>query len=69
MSRLGGGSLIALAIVLLLLGVIIQSNAVEWLVRLILNVIGILFIVAGIVVAIFGIIKLFSRGSRKSAGY
>lgn len=68
MNRLGSSSLILLAIILIIIGVIIQSNAIVWLVSLILNVIGIGFIVVGVIVGVMGIIRL-TKGGSSNRGY
>ena len=58
MRRLGSSSLSLAAIILIILGLIIQSNAITWLVAFILNVLGFGLIVVGIIVGIMGIMGM-----------
>ena len=59
MNRFGGGSLILLAILLIVGGIVIQSDVVAWL----LNTIGILLIIGGVVIGIMGLVSMF-KGNR-----
>ena len=61
MRRLGSSSLILGAIILIILGLIVQSNAIQWLVTLILNVLGIGLIIAGIIAGVMGIMGLLKK--------
>ena len=61
MRRLGSSSLIVGAIFLIILGLIVQSNALEWVVRLILDVLGIGLIIAGIIAGVMGIVGLVRK--------
>ena len=61
MRRLGSSSLIVGAIFLIILGLIVQSNALEWVVRLILNVLGIGLIIAGIIAGVMGSVGLVRK--------
>ena len=65
MRRLGSSSLILGAIILIVLGLIVQSNAIQWLVTLILNVLGFGLIIAGIIAGVMGIMGLLK--SRESS--
>lgn len=65
MGKLGGGGLILVGIVLVIVGALLQSNLVEWL----LDVIGIIIVAAGVVIGIVGLIKAFSGKGSESRGY
>ena len=56
MNLLGGSRLI-LGLILILLGLLIQSSILEWL----LNIVGFLVIMAGVTVVIYGLFKMFSN--------
>ena len=56
MGKLGGGSFIVAGIFLVLLGALIQSDILTWL----LDILGFVVIVAGVIVGLIGLIKLFS---------
>ena len=56
MNRLGGGGLFVAGIFLVLLGALIQSDILTWL----LDILGFVVIVAGVIVGIIGLIKVFS---------
>ena len=62
MRRVGGSGLILAAIVLIILGIIVQSNAITWLVTFILNLIGVGLIIVGIILGVMGVISLFKKG-------
>ena len=61
MRRLGSSSLILAAIILIILGLIVQSNAIQWLVTIILNVLGFGLIIVGIIAGIMGIMGLLKK--------
>ena len=61
MRKLGSSSLILMAIVLIILGLIVRSNAIEWLVVFIINMIGFGLIIAGIIAGVLGIIGLMKN--------
>ena len=63
MNRLGSGSLIVVGIFLVLFGLLLQS----WLVEKILDILGIITIIAGAGVGIVGLIKMFSGGRASSS--
>ena len=65
MEKLGGGSLLIAGIFLVILGWLIQSAILEWL----LDVIGVVVILGGIVVGIIGIVKLFSGGKSRAGEF
>jgi hypothetical protein len=66
MDKLGGFGLIVVGLALVLLGWLVQSGIVEFL----LDIIGVVIIIGGAVVGIVGIVKLFTGGgSSGSSGY
>ena len=56
MGKIGGAGLLVVGIGVAILGWLIQSDLVEWL----LNVVGIIIIIGGIIVAVAGLVKMFS---------
>ena len=58
MDKLGGFGLIVVGLALVLLGWLVQSGIVEFL----LDIIGVVIIIGGAVVGIIGIVKLFTGG-------
>ena len=65
MNKLGGGGLLVVGIFLVLLGALVQSNILEWL----LDIIGFITIVAGVIVGIVGLVKMFSGGNGGSSDF
>ena len=66
MDKLGGFGLIVVGLALVLLGWLVQSGIVEFL----LDIVGIVIIIGGAIVGIIGIVKLFTGGgSSGSSGY
>ncbi|MDA1227519.1 MAG: hypothetical protein BZY79_01290 [SAR202 cluster bacterium Casp-Chloro-G4] len=61
MRRLGSSSLVLAAIILIILGLIVQSNAITWLVTLILNVLGYGLIIVGIIVGVMGVMGMLKN--------
>ena len=64
MSKLRGGTLLLAGAFLVFLGILIQSNFLTWL----LDILGVVTIVAGAVLGIIGLIQVFSGGGQKSGG-
>ena len=62
MGKIGGGGLLVAGIFLVVLGALIRSDILTWL----LDILGFLVIVAGIILVIYGLIKMFS-GRKSSA--
>ncbi len=69
MSRLGNGSMILAGIVLLVFGIIVASNAIAWLVSLILNVVGWGMGILGIVFLVYGLVKFFKGSASRQGNY
>ena len=65
MNKLGGGGLVVAGIFLVIIGWLIQSAILEWL----LNVIGFIVIVAGIIVGVYGLIRIFSGSKGDSSDF
>ena len=56
MKKVGGGGLLLTGVFLVVLGFLIMSDIVEWL----LNVLGVIVIISGAIVGIIGLIQVFS---------
>ena len=63
MSKFGGGGLIVAAVVLVLIGLFLRWDLIDWLI----DAVGFLFIIAGAGVGIAGLIKVFSGKKTASA--
>lgn len=61
MRRLGSSGLILAAIILIILGLIVQSNAIEWIIKIILNLLGFGLIIIGIIAGVLGVLGLFKN--------
>ena len=59
MGNLGGGGLIAAGVILVFLGLVLRLGIIDWLI----DFTGLLLIIIGIVLGVFGLIQVFS--SRK----
>ncbi len=59
MGNLGGGGLIAAGVILVFLGLVLRLGIIDWLI----DFTGLLLIIIGIVLGVFGLIQIFS--SRK----
>ena len=64
MDKLGGFGLIVVGLALVLLGWLVQSGIVEFL----LDIIGVVIIIGGAIVGIIGIVKLFTGGGGGGGG-
>ncbi len=60
MSRFSGFGLLVVGVFLVILGWLVQSNLIEWL----LDVAGVLIIIGGAVVGVIGIVKMFTGRGR-----
>ncbi len=69
MSRLGNGSMILAGIVLLVFGIIVASNAIAWLVTLILNVVGWGMALLGIIFLVYGLVKSIKGSGSSQSDY
>lgn len=65
MKKVGGGGLLLTGVFLVVLGFLIMSDIVEWL----LNVLGVIVIISGAIVGIIGLIQVFSGGGERSSEY
>ena len=55
MNKLGGGGLIGIAIVMVVIGILLQSPIVDWM--------GWAIVFAGVATAAVGLVKVFTGGS------
>ncbi len=65
MRRLGGGSLFVAAVVLVLAGLALRSGWLAW----IIDAVGFLLIVGGVIAGIMGLIAMFTGGDKKTADF
>ena len=65
MRKLGGGSLFVVAIALVLAGLALRSEWLAWIV----DAVGFLLIVAGVIAGIMGLIAMFTGGGKKTADF
>ena len=65
MNKLGGGGLLIAGIFLVLLGALIRSGILIWL----LNLLGLVVIGAGVIVGVYGLIKLLSGNKGGASDY
>jgi hypothetical protein len=64
-DKLGSSSLILAAIFLIVVGAILKSGLIAWLI----DAIGLLLIVLGVILGIIGLINVLMGSRRKSRGY
>ena len=65
MDKAGGFVMIVAGVLLIVLGLFVQSGIVEFL----LDIIGFVIIIGGAIIGIIGIVKLFSGGGSRSSDY
>lgn len=65
MRKMGGFGILFIGVSLVIVGWLVQSNILEWL----LDVIGVIIIVAGVILGIVGIVKMFSGGDGGSSDF
>ena len=65
MDKLGGFGMIVVGVFLLFMGLILVSGILEWLLR----AIGIVTIVGGAIIGIFGIVRLATNGGGSGGSY
>jgi len=65
MDKIGGGGLVLAAIILIIIGVLLRSP----LIHLLVDFGGFIFIAAGIISGIVGLIKIFSGGKSSASDY
>ena len=65
MNKRGGTGLIMMGILLLVIGLILRWELIDWLI----DAIGFLFLLVGAGLGIAGIVKLMFRGEARSSGY
>jgi flagellar motor component MotA len=57
MGKIGGAGLLVIGIVVIIIGWLIRSNLLEWL----LDIIGFVIIAGGIIAAVVGLFQMFSN--------
>ena len=65
MGKASGGAFILAGIFLVFLGILIRSNILESL----LDILGFVVIVGGVIVGVIGLIRMFSGGGSTSSDY
>ena len=65
MRKIGGFGILFIGGSLVIVGWLVQSNSLEWL----LDVIGVIIIVTGVILGIVGIVKMFSGGDGGSSDF
>ena len=65
MRKVGGGGLLVAGAFLVFLGFLIKSDLLTWL----LDLLGVMVIIVGIVLAVYGLIRMFSGGERQSSEF
>jgi hypothetical protein len=65
MRKIGGFGILFIGGSLVIVGWLVQSNLLEWL----LDVIGVIIIVTGVILGIVGIVKMFSGGDGGSSDF
>jgi protein-S-isoprenylcysteine O-methyltransferase Ste14 len=65
MKKAGGAGFFAVGVVLVILGIILRWDLIDWLI----DTTGLLLIVIGAIVGIIGLIQMFSGGSQRSSEY
>ncbi len=65
MRKIGGFGILFIGGSLVIVGWLVQSNILEWL----LDVIGVIIIVTGVILGIVGIVKMFSGGDGGSSDF
>lgn len=65
MSKMGGGGLLVAGIFLVILGALIQSSIVEWL----LDITGLIIIIGGAIVGVIGLVRMVSGGRSGASDY
>ncbi len=65
MRKLGGGGILIAGVFLIFMGWLIQSDLLEWL----LNILGFVVIVAGIILGIYGLVQMFTGDKSGASDY
>ena len=65
MRKIGGFGFLVIGVSLVIVGWLVQSNILEWL----LDVIGVIIIIGGVILGIVGIVKMFSGGDGGSSDF
>jgi hypothetical protein len=65
MRKLEGGGLLVAGILLLIVGIVLQRDLIDWLI----DATGLILIIIGVILGIIGLIQTFSGGGRKSSEF
>ena len=65
MNKVGGGGILVAGVFLIFLGFLIQSDFLSWL----LDILGLVVIVAGVVLGVYGLIRMFSGSKSGTSDY
>ncbi len=65
MGRMSSGGLVIAGIFIVIVGALLQSSILEWL----LDIIGFVVVVIGVILVVYGLVKMFSGGNRTSSDY
>jgi hypothetical protein len=65
MGNFGTGGWFIIGIILVVLGLLLRSGLIQWL----LNAIGMILIVVGIVAVLVGVVSMIAGGRRRSSGF
>lgn len=65
MGRMSSGGLVIAGIFIAIVGWLIRSDILEWL----LNIVGFVVIIVGVILVVYGLVKMFSGGESTSSDY
>jgi hypothetical protein len=65
MRKLEGGGLLVAGILLLIVGIVLRWDLIDWLI----DATGLILIIIGVILGIIGLIQTFSGGGRKSSEF
>ena len=65
MRKLEGGGLLMAGILLIIVGIVLRWDLIDWLI----NATGLILIIIGVILGIIGLIQTFSGGGRKSSEF
>ena len=65
MRKLEGGGLLMAGILLIIVGIVLRWDLIDWLI----NATGLILIIIGVILGIIGLIQSFSGGGRRSSEF
>ena len=65
MRKLEGGGLLMAGILLIIVGIVLRWDLIDWLI----NATGLILIIIGVILGIIGLIQTFSGGGRRSSEF